>query len=217
MSYFDFFTQHTDYGSSRTRSFSDIFPNFEVFQEAWSNTTFSHQAVALSQEIPETATDKEVEGPQNLMLIYELLMSRYANSTIASSDENRFVLQCMATIFQYGPAWIKRLEIQHTLHEMDLNDEEFLRGSSQIYNMSVNPSEYDPEGNTSTDSMKPLSTINQKNENIQKRDKFKALAILEELLKTDITGIFLDKFRSLFRTIVAPQRPLFYTTEESNQ
>lgn len=207
MNYLNFFTQHTDYGSSRTRKFADIFPDFETFQAAWSQTVFSEQAVALSQTIPEA----ESEGPQNLMLIYQLLLARYANSTIASSDENRFVLQCMATIFQYAPAWIKRLEIQHTLHEMDLNSEEFLRGSAMISNISLNPSE-DP----GTDTMTALSTINQQNTNIQKRDKFKALAILEELLKTDITGAFLDKFRSLFRTIVAPQRPLFYTTEEPN-
>ena len=199
LDYFNFFTQHTDYGSSRTRSFADIFPDFETFQSAWSQTVFSQQAVALSQTIPEA----DSEGPQNLMLIYQLLLARYANSTIASSDENRFILQCMATIFQYAPAWIKRLEIQHTLHEMDLNSEEFLRGSAMISNISLNPSE-DP----GTDTMSALSTINQQNTNIQKRDKFKALAILEELLKTDITGAFLDRFRSLFRTIVAPQRPL---------
>ena len=206
MNYFNFFTQHTDYGSSRTRSFADIFPNFETFQEVWNETVFSQQAVALSQTIPESG---DTEGPQNLMLIYQLLLARYANSTIASSDENRFTLQCMATIFQYAPAWIKRLEIQHTLHEMDLSSDEFLRGSAQIFNTSLNPSE-DP----ATDTMTPLSTINQQNVNIQKRDKFKALAILEELLKTDITGAFIDRFRPLFRTIVAPQRPLFYITEE---
>lgn len=205
MNYLNFFTQHTDYGSSRTRSFADIFPDFETFQNAWNNTVFSQQAVALSQTIPEG------EGPQNLALIYELLLSRYANSTIASSDENRFVLQCMATIFQYAPAWIKRLDIQHTLHEMDLNSEEFLRGSSMISNISLNPSE-DP----ANDTMAALSTVNQQNVNTQKRDKFKALAILEELLKTDITGAFIDKFRPLFRIIVAPQRPLFYITEEPN-
>ena len=118
----------------------------------------------------------------------------------------------MATIFQYAPAWIKRLEIQHTLHEMDLSSDEFLRGSSMITNVSLNPSE-DP----GTDTMDALSTINQQNVNTQKRDKFKALAILEELLKTDITGSFIDKFRPLFRTIVAPQRPLFYITEEPNE
>lgn len=206
--YFNFFTENTDYGSSRTRSFAEIFPTFDEFQEMWNDTTFSYQASALNQRVPEGGKD---EGPQNLMLIYELLMSRYANSTIASSDENRFKLQCMATIFQYAPAWIKRLEIQHTLHEMDITSEEFLRGSSQIHNVSLNPSE-----SPSTDDISPLSTINQQNVNTQKRDKFKALAILEELLKTDITGAFLDKFRNLFRIIVAPQRPLFYTTQEEN-
>lgn len=206
MNYFNFFTQHTDYGSSRTRSFADIFPDFETFQAAWEETAFSEQAVALTQTVPEGGP---TEGPQNLLLIYQLLLARYANSTIASSDENRFRLQCMSIIFQYAPAWIKRLEIQHTLHEMDLNSDEFLRGSSQIHNISLNPSE-DP----GTDTMDTLSTINQQNVNTQKRDKFKALAILEELLKTDITGSFIDRFRPLFRIIVAPQRPLFYDIPE---
>lgn len=206
MDYFNFFALNTDYGSSRTRSFADIFPNFETFQAAWSATTFSQQAVALDQNIPEK------EGVSNLRLIYELLLARYANSTIASSDENRFTLQCMSLVFQHGPAWIKRLEVQHTLHEMDLDSQEFLHGSAQIFNSSLNPSEVSET--SSTDSFKTLSTINQQNVNLQKRDKFKALAILDELLRTDITAIFLDKFRSLFRTIVSPQRPLFYTTEE---
>lgn len=206
MNYLNFFYENTDYGSSRTRSFADIFPDFETFQNAWNETAFSEQAVALTQTVPEGGP---TEGPQNLLLIYQLLLARYANSTIASSDENRFVLQCMSVIFQYAPAWIKRLEIQHTLHEMDLNSEEFLRGSAQILNTSLNPSE-----GPKADAMDALSTINQQNVNIQKRDKFKALAILEELLKTDITGSFIDRFRPLFRTIVAPQRPLFYDIPE---
>ena len=203
MDYLNFFALNTDYGSSRTRSFANIFPDFETFQAAWSATTFSQQAVALNQDIPEG------QGISNLRLIYELMLARYANSTIASSDENRFTLQCMSVIFQHAPAWIKRLEIQHTLHEMDLTSDEFLHGSIQIYNQSLNPSE-DP----STDTFTTLGTINAQNANLQKRDKFKALAILDELLRTDITAIFLDKFKHLFRVMVSPQRPLFYTTEE---
>lgn len=209
MNYLNFFAQHTDYGSSRTRSFADIFPNFETFRDAWLDTVFSKQAVLIIDLVPEGTPNPDAT---TLNLIYELLLARYANSTIASSDENRFVLQCMATIFQYAPAWRKRLEIQHQLHRMELDSDEFLRGSAMITNISLNPSE-DP----GTNSMEPLSTTNQRNESIQKRDRFKALAILEELLKTDITGAFIDKFRPLFRTIVAPQRPLFYTTEVPNE
>ena len=202
----NFFAENTDYGSSRTRSFADIFPTFQEFQDAWNDTVFSKQAVALSTTIPEGGSN----APANLNLIYELLLARYANSTIASSDENRFTLQCMSIVFQYGPAWIKRLEIQHTLHEMDLTSDDFLRGTEQIFNTSLNPSE-----TPSTNTMDHLNTINQQNVNITKRDKFKALAILEELLKTDITGAFLDRFRILFRVIVSPQRPLFYETEDN--
>lgn len=207
--YIDFFAENTDYGSSRTRSFADIFPTFESFQNAWNNTTFSKQAVALTQGIPELGASST--GTTNLKLIWELLISEYANSTIATSDESRFTLQCMGLVFQYAPAWIKRLEIQHALHEMDINSEDFLRGSIQLHNMSLNPSE-DP----ATDTLTALSTINQQNATVQKRDKFKALAILEELLKTNVTAQFLDRFKPLFRYFVSAQRPLLYKTKGDN-
>ena len=203
MNYLNFFTLHTDYGSSRTRSFSDIFPDFETFQSTWGQTSFSEQAVALNQDIPEG------KGISNLRLIYELLLGRYANSTIASSDESRFTLQCMSTIFQHAPAWIKRLEIQHTLHEMNLESDEFLHGAWQINNLAMNPSS-DP----SDDDYHTLKNLNQQTVNMQKRDKFKALAILDELLRTDITDDFLNKFKYLFRVMVSPQRPLFYESED---
>lgn len=205
MNYLNFFATNTDYGSSRTRSFSDIFPDFETFQNVWSMTTFSQQATALDQNIPEG------KSVSNLRLIYELLLGRYANSTIASSDENRFMLQCMSTIFQHAPAWIKRLEIQHTLHDMNLDSEEFLHGAWQINNLALNPSS-DP---SSDDDYHTLKNLNQQTVNMQKRDKFKALAILDELLRTDITEDFINKFKYLFRVMVSPQRPLFYESEEN--
>ena len=207
--YFDYFALNTDYGSSRTRKFSDIYPTFDSFQTAWNDTVFSQQETELSQHISE---DSSNDAPQNLLLIYQLLLARYANSTIASSDENRFSLQCMATIFQYAPTWLKRLEIQETLQKMDLTSDAFLKGSSVVTNVSLNPSE-DP----ATDTLDPLSTVNQQTVTGQKRDKFKALAILEELLRTDVTGEFLNRFRPLFRKIGSPQRPLFYLTTEENE
>lgn len=103
----NFYETGSDYGSSRTRSFSNIFPTYDDFVAAWSETVFAQQETELAMPISEGGDD----APANLALIYQLLLSRYANSTIASSDENRFVLQCMATIFQYAPAWLKRLEI----------------------------------------------------------------------------------------------------------
>ena len=205
MSYINFFSENTDYGSSRTRSFSEIFPSYTVFEDTWRSTTFSAQAVALIGTRGET-------NITSLSLIYELLLARYANSTIASSDEGRFMLQCMSTIFQHGPTFLKRLDIQHMLHEMDLKSEDFLVGSTQIFNTSFNPSQ-SPTSQTLTE----LDTINQQNVTKQKRDKFKALAILDELLRSDITEDFVSKFKYLFRVVVTPQRPLFYTTETEDQ
>ena len=207
MNPFNFFQSGSLFGNYPTRKFSDIFPTFESFQAMWNSTSFSKQAVALTQQIPEGGTET-TEGPQNLFLIYELLMAEYANSHIKSFDENRFMFQCMSLIFQYAPAWIKRLEIQHTLHELDLNSEEFLRGSTQIFNTSLNPGT-----GPVNDSLDILKTVNQQNANIQKRDKFKALAILEELLRTNVTAEFIRRFQPLFATVTSPYEALYYTTE----
>lgn len=207
--YMNWFTLGTDYGSSRTRKFSDIFPDYSSFETAWNNTAFSESAVGL---VKPGIDDQNTSAATNLTLIYQLLLSRYSNSTISSSDETRFTLQCMATIFQYAPTWLKRLEIQQNLQGLDLSSDDILKGSSRILNVSLNPSE-DP----ATDIMDPLSTVNQQNVNLEKRDKFKALAILEELLRTDITSEFISRFASLFRRVTAPQRPLFYTTMEENE
>lgn len=188
---YNFYDLGTDYGSSRTRSFSDIFPDYTTFETNWQQTQFSREVSLTS-----------------LPLLYELLLARYANSTIASSDENRFALELFSIIFRYAPTWQKRLEIQKNLREMQ--DEELLTGSALINNTSVNPSE-DPTTNT----LEELQTINQQTVSKQKRDKLKAYALLTELLDTDLTGTFLDRFKHLFRTIVAPQRPLFYEVEEN--
>lgn len=195
MNYIDFFALNTDYGSSRTRSFSDIFPTYESFQAYWQDSVFATENEQLSS---------------HLNLIYFLLLGRYANSTIASSDEERFKLQLFTIVWQYAPTWKKRLEIQKHLQSLDINSEKFLLGSEQVFNTALNPAD------ELANDYEKIQTVNQQQVNYQKRDKFKALAILEELLKTDVTSAFLERFQPLFRSIVAPQRPLYYTTTQED-
>ncbi len=47
-----------------------------------------------------------------------------------------------------------------------------------------------------------------------KRSKIEGYALVESLLKRDVTEEFLSKFKKLFRTIVEPELPLLY--EEIN-
>ena len=56
------------------------------------------------------------------MTLYYLLYARYGNNPIANRDVNQFKYKIFSTIFQYGPTWEKRLDIQKALREMQLSD-----------------------------------------------------------------------------------------------
>lgn len=176
------------YGNYRQRTFSNIWENVDEFKEDYSDNGIG---VSISDD--------------NATTLYYLLYARYGNSTIASSDENQFKYKLFSIIFQYGPTWEKRLDIQKKLREMSEDD---LRESAKaIYNHSYNPSTA-----PSTDTIDELTTINDQNVTKHKRSKTDAYALLLSLLETDVTGEFLDKFKKLFITIVEPELPLWYVT-----
>lgn len=177
------------YGNFRTRTFSDIFESKEKFEEAY--TTCG---------IPTTISSTD------LNTLYYLLYARYGNSHIASSDENQFKYKVFSTIFMYGPAWEKRLDVQKKL--IGLSDDEILVGSSAIYNQALNPSQA-----PSTQTLEELDYINQQNVTKYKKSKLEAYAVLTELIKTDVTEQFIGKFKKLFITIVEPELPLWYVEE----
>lgn len=187
--YLTFQDTGSDYGKSRTRSFTDIFPTVDEF-----NTFYQECG------IPPIFL-KEASVPA----LYYLLCAYYANSTVASSDENRFRYNVMSIIFQHGGTWEKKVEIQTALRSLDLEKEDWLDGAKSVLNLSQNPAT-DP----AADSFQTLDTINQQNMSLHRKGKLEGYAILSALLEEDVTGRFLDKFKRLFRTIVTPQRPLLY-------
>lgn len=188
----DIYSGSSLYGNFRTRTFTDIFDAYEKFKEAYD-----------TNGIPTTLDDT------SLKTLYYLLYARYGNAHIASSDENQFKYKVFSTIFMYGPAWQKRLDIQKKL--IELGDDEILVGATAIYNNALNP------GTTpSTQTLEELDYINQQNVTKYKKSKLEAYAILEELIKTDVTEAFIGKFKKLFITIVEPELPLWYTTQGDN-
>lgn len=180
------------YGNFRTRTFADIYTTFEEFNEDYT-----------SNGIPTSLSTV------NLRTLYYLLYARYGNSNIASSDENQFKYKVFSTIFMYGPSWQKRLDIQKKL--IDLGDDEILVGATAIYNQALNPSQM-----PSTQTLEELNYINQQNTTKYKKSKLEAYAILDELIKTDVTEQFIGKFKKLFITIVEPDLPLWYATQGDN-
>lgn len=142
-----------------------------------------------------------------LKTLYYLLYAKYANSSIASSDVNQFKYKVFTTIFEYAPAWKKRLEIQEKLFNINLNevDPDYLKGTMVMYNHAMNP---DSEPNTST--YDTLPGINKQTVQTTKRGMLEGYSTLLELVNTDVTASFLSKFKKLFITVVMPQAPLWY-------
>jgi hypothetical protein len=174
------------YGNYRTRTFTNIFESFEDFDEAYRDCG-----------IPTTLTNA------SLTTLYYLLYARYGNSSIASSDENQFIYKVMSTIFMYGPAWEKRLDIQKKL--IELSDDEIVKGTTAIHNAAYNPSQQ-----PSTQTLEELDYINQQNTTKYKKSKLEGYATLYSLIETDVTEEFIGKFKKLFITIVEPNLPLWY-------
>lgn len=186
----------TYYGGYRTRTFAEIFSEDEK-----TGATYEYFASVLA-ETPFAAKLVDVD----MELLFYMLYARYGNSHIAFSDENQFIFALFSTAFQYGPTWSKRLEIQKKLRA--IRDEELVLGGKAIYNHSYNPST-DP----STSTLEELTTINDQNTTNYKKSKMEGYANLMALLDTDVSEEFITKFRKLFIKVLAPDRPLLYTTE----
>lgn len=177
------------YGNFRTRTFANIFEDFETF-----NNEYNESGIPI------------VLTSENLTTLYYLLYASYGNSNIASNDENQFKYKVYSIIFMYGPAWQKRLDIQQKL--INLSDNEIVRGATAIYNNALNPSQ-----TPTTQTLEELSYINSQNTTKYKKSKIEGYAFLYDLIKTDVTKEFIDKFKKLFITIVEPDYPLWYKTE----
>ena len=182
------------YGNFRNKKFSEIYPDVTTFKAVYNIAIPS----AYSTYNVST-TDAE--------LIYYLLYSRYGNSTIASSDENRFKFQLSSLIFQHAPLWKKQLDVQKELRALTTSD--LQKGTFQINNQAVNPSSA-----PSTSSTTELDKIDAQTTNRWVKSPLEGYANLMVLLEKDATEDFLNKFRKLFIQVVEPEVPLWYVSEE---
>lgn len=187
------------YGNYRNRKFNDIYPEVDDFEQDYDE--FNNGL--LDASVSRTAVDT----------IWLLLSARYGNSTVASQNEAQFKLKLFTLVFQYGPTWEKRLEIQKAVRGMDI--EEIRKGGKAIYNTALNPSQPVAGGagapvGEGTNTLDELTYINQQNTTNYKKSLPEAYGILTSLLETDVTAEFLDKFKRLFLTVVSPEVPLWY-------
>ena len=139
--------------------------------------------------------------------LFYLLYSKFGNTPIANLDENQFKYKLFSTVFMYGPAWEKRLDIQNEIRNLSADD--LLQGAKAIYNHALNP-ETDP----STLAPDELTYINEQNTTQYKKSKMDAYGQLWRLISTDVTADFLAKFNDCFKKFVRPANPLIYVTDE---
>lgn len=177
------------YGNYRTRTFTDIFPDYDTFQDEYDDTAFEGMITDANCEI-----------------LYYLLYARYGNSSIASSDETRFKYSLFALIFQYGPAWEKKLALQQTLR--GLTQDQLRLGSKLINNHVANPGD-----TASTASLDELTGVDDQNTSTYRKGILESYNLLIELLEDDVTESFIRKFQKLFLQFVNPEVPLWYESE----
>lgn len=146
----------------------------------------------------------------SLNVLYGLLFAKYGNNPIANLDVNQSVMKFASVIYQYGPSWEKRVEIQKKLRE--LNEEDIVTGATVINNQASNP-EHDP----GTDGTEVLPYIDYQNSNKVKKSKLEGYAMLVNLLETDVTKEFLDRFSVCFKKYVRPDHPTIYVTDTDEE
>lgn len=174
--------------------------NTLLFTDVWDEATKFVKDYRASG-IPTTISDA------NAMTLYYLLYARYGNTPISAMDEYQWKTRVFSIIFQYGPTWEKKLEIQQKVRALTIND--LKKGATTIYNKALNPASA-----PSDQTLDEINYINEQNvSKIQKNDS-QAYAEWMSLLEEDVTGYFLRKFDGCFKKIVRPEKTLEYVTEE---
>ena len=176
-----------------TKTFAEIFDEYSDFKTEYTST----QKFPMVIDAADTLTHVS-----NLQILYYLLYSKFGNSPIANYDENQFKTKVGAIIWQYGPAWEKKLNIQSSIRALTADD--LLTGAKAIHNHAYNPST-----EPSTVTLEELTYINDQSTTSYKKSKMDAYGQLWNLIATDVTEEFLARFRPLFKTFVKPGTYLY--------
>ncbi len=178
--------------------------NTVLFTEVWDDVD---EFLEEYQHVGEDGIPVTISTTNATTLFY-LLYARYGNNPIANFDINQFKFKIFSIIFQYGPVWEKKLDIQAKVR--GLTDADLLTGSKAIYNQALNPSTA-----PSTTTTEELTYINAQNTSNIKRGKLEAYELQWSMLDDTLTNSFLEKFSICFKKFVSPENPLLYITEET--
>ena len=176
-----------------TKKFNEIFPDAASFKDNYD--TFQATA-GLTNILDDT----------DVAITWQLLTAKYGSNPIANWSEDQFKIKVWQIMFQYGPTWVKRNDIQGELRA--LTADQIKAGEFNIYNTALNPATA-PSDNDTTE----LNYINQQNTSRRQKSVLGAYNELMLLLDTDVTAEYIDRFKKLFMVVVDPTNTFIYTTE----
>ena len=105
---------------------NEMLPQYstELFVDIWDDVADFKSDLAASPFAGCISTS----NPDNVSVVFYLLYARYGNNPIANQDINQWKFKIFSVIFQYGPTWEKRLDLQSKIRS--LTDDELLTGST---------------------------------------------------------------------------------------
>ena len=122
-----------------TKLFCEIYDNANSFVTDYKTSGLYNESNKITDE--------------NAALLFYLLYAKHGNDPIANLDINQFKYKIWSIIFQYGPTWEKRLDIQEKLR--GLSEKEMMQGAKSISNMALNPDQEPDE--SQIDELKELT------------------------------------------------------------
>ena len=215
-----------------TNLFCEIWESSDSFLADYNNT-----GTEFTNQVPTTISQ------QNALMTYLLLFSRYGNNPIANYDITQFKNKIFTLIWQYGPAWEKRLSMQEDIRNLTLQEittgtkTDWSSEGTQSQNNSgtdttINNHAFNPSTAPSTQDTNELNYIDQQNVakgsntstisgtdskttgQVITKSKMDAYAQLWDLVATDVTNDYINKFKKCFKQFVAPERRMIYVTED---
>lgn len=187
------------YGTYRTRTFGEIFPDATTFAAAYS-----------AGAVPGRLLTGTEYANYDINAIYSLLASEYFGAHISMSSEDWFTLKVMQIIFEYGPQWQREMALQDKL--LKLSDDDLRLGSKAIYNHASHPST-EPSDAT----LEELPYIDDQNTTTYRKDKPKAFVDASLGLDDSITRTFISRFKKLFIRFLYPTGNLYYEGVEETE
>lgn len=178
-----------------------------LFTEVWDSAEDFKSDLAASA-FAGCMQDGSITGqPDNVSLLYYLLYAKYGNTPVANNDLTQFKYKVFSVMYQYGPTWEKKTDLQEKIR--NLTDTDLLTGAKAIYNSAMNPSTA-----PSTSSLDELTYINSQNTTNYKKSKMEAYNLQWSLLDDSLTAKFIEKFAICFKKFVYPEQPLLYVSED---